>query len=122
MSRKPYDELPWWYQLLWPWFGPPCYEEAEDLDVCLTAYWCALNLSAAELVKVDDQSCEEFIATVRCHHAPLAADDEDDSDIDHEPARSGEWPLVIGRDHPAWAEVDAEQRERLGEHDERETP
>ena len=32
MSRKPYDQLPWWCQLLWPWFGPPWYEQVEDLD------------------------------------------------------------------------------------------
>jgi len=23
MSMRPYGELPWWCQLLWPWFGPP---------------------------------------------------------------------------------------------------
>ncbi len=26
---KPYDELPCWCQLLWPWFGPPWYEQVE---------------------------------------------------------------------------------------------
>ena len=41
MSMKSYDELPWWCQLLWPWFGPPWYEQVEDLDACLAAYWCA---------------------------------------------------------------------------------
>ena len=29
---RPYDELPWWCQLLWPWFGPPWYEQVDDLD------------------------------------------------------------------------------------------
>ena len=29
MSMKPYDELPWWCQLLWPWFGPPWYEQVD---------------------------------------------------------------------------------------------
>jgi hypothetical protein len=47
---KPYDELPWWCQLLWPWFGPPWYERVEDRDAYLAAYWCALHLSAAELL------------------------------------------------------------------------
>jgi hypothetical protein len=51
MSREPHDELPWWCQLLWPWFGPPWYEQAENLDVCLTAYWCALY-AAAELAEL----------------------------------------------------------------------
>lgn len=31
MSRKPYDELPSWCQPLRPWFGPPWYEQVEDL-------------------------------------------------------------------------------------------
>ena len=30
-------------------------------------------------------------------------------------ATAGERPAVIGRGHPSWAEVDAEQRERLGD-------
>ena len=37
---KPYDELPWWCQLLWPWFGPPWYEQVADMDAYLAAYWC----------------------------------------------------------------------------------
>jgi len=41
MSMKPYGELPWWCQLLWPWFGPPGHEQVEDLDAFLAAYWCA---------------------------------------------------------------------------------
>ena len=52
MSMKPYDELPWWCQLLWPWFGPPWYEQVENLDAYLAAYWCALHLSAAELAEL----------------------------------------------------------------------
>ena len=32
---------------MWPWFGPPWYEQVEDLDAYLAAYWCALHLSAA---------------------------------------------------------------------------
>ena len=48
MNMKPYDEMPWWCQLLWPWFGPPWYEQVDDLDTYLAMYWCALHLSAAE--------------------------------------------------------------------------
>ena len=65
MSRKPYDQLPWWCQLLWPWFGPPWYEQVEDLDAYLAAYWCALHLSAAELAELlagDDPPGEGYLA------------------------------------------------------------
>ena len=67
MSRKGYDEQPWWYQLLWPWFGPPWYEQVEDLDTYLAAYWCALHLSAAELAELlagDDPLGEGYLAKV----------------------------------------------------------
>jgi hypothetical protein len=43
MSRKPYDELPSWRQLLWPWLGPPWYEQVEDLDASLAAFRRALT-------------------------------------------------------------------------------
>jgi len=49
VSRKPFDELPWWCQLLWTWFGPPWYERVQDLDVYLAAFWRALTLQAGEL-------------------------------------------------------------------------
>ena len=65
MSMKPYDELPWWCQLLWPWFGPPWYEQVEDLDAYLGAYWCALHLSAAELAELladDGPPGEDYLA------------------------------------------------------------
>src|ERR1019366_8973016 len=32
-----------------------------------------------------------------------------------EPAADGDRPVVVARAHPAWAKVDAEQRERLGD-------
>ena len=35
---------------------------------------------------------------------------------------NGERPVVVDRDHPLWAEIDAEQQERTGEHDGREAP
>ena len=39
---KPYDEPPWWCPLLWPWFGPPWYEQVENLDAYLAAFRRAL--------------------------------------------------------------------------------
>ena len=62
---KQYDELPWWCQLLWPWFGSPWYEQVEGLDAYLAAYWCALHLSAAELAELlagDDPPGEGYLA------------------------------------------------------------
>jgi hypothetical protein len=38
----------------------------------------------------------------------LTADDQDDM-----PAGSGRRPMVVNRDHPSWAEVNAEQQERI---------
>ena len=130
---KPYDELPWWCQLLWPWFGPPWYEQVDDLDAFLAAYWCALHLSAAELAELlagDDLPGEGYLAkagrliaarhqaqeiiTHECY-APIAPEDEDADDGYDELTRTGERPMVVDRDHPSWAEVDAEQRERIGD-------
>ena len=52
---------------------------------------------------------------IRHEYGPLTSDEEDNGDEDDEPASAGERPAVIRRDHPSWAEVDAEQRERLGD-------
>ncbi len=52
---------------------------------------------------------------IRHQYGPLPPDDEDDGDEDPAPDSAPERPLVIGRDHPSWAEVDTEQRERLGD-------
>ena len=46
MSMKPHDELPLWRQILSHRFGPPWYEQVDDLEAYLTACWCALHLSA----------------------------------------------------------------------------
>ena len=125
---KPYDELPWWCQLLWPWFGPPWYEQVDELEAYLDAYWCALHLSAAELAELlagDDWPGEGYLAKagrlfaarhqaeeiIRHEQGPLTPEDDDDE----EPTVGGERPVVVDRDHPSWAEVDAEQRERLGD-------
>ena len=49
-----------------------------------------------------------------------AADDQDADDDIAMP--NGERPVVVDRDHPLWAEVNAEQHERIGDHDDREVP
>jgi len=128
---KPYDKLPWWCQLLWPWFGPPWYEQVEDLDAFLAVYWCALHLSAAELAELlagDDPPGEGYLAkavrlTAARHQAqeiisheygrPTREDDDDRNKDEQAPDRGR--PVVVDRDHPLWAEVDAEQRERIGD-------
>jgi hypothetical protein len=131
MSIKPYDEQPWWCQLLWPWFGPPWYEQVEDLDAYLAAFRRALTLRAGELAEElagNDQPGEGYLAkagrlTAARHQAdeiishqydPLTPEDEDNGDED-EPTPDGERPVVVNRDHPSWAEVDAEQREWIGD-------
>jgi hypothetical protein len=132
MSRKPYDELPWWCQLLWPWFGPPWYEQVEDLDAYLAAYWCALHLSAAELAELlagDDPPGEGYLAKaarltaarlqageiVSHEYGPPAPDGEDADDDYGEPIPDMGRPLVVDRNHRSWPEIDAEQRERIGD-------
>lgn len=108
---KPYDELPWWCQLLWPWFGPPWYAQVEDLDAFLGAYWCALNLSGdelAELLAGDDPPGEGYLAKaarltaarlqareIISHEYRPPAEDEDDGNGDGEPTRDGERPVVV---------------------------
>ena len=64
---KPYDELPWWCQLLWPWFGPPWYEQVDDLDAYLAAVRLGLTMRAtlAEELAGDDQPGEGYPAKAR---------------------------------------------------------
>ena len=130
MSIKSYDELPWWCQLLWPWFGPVWYEQVEDLDAYLAAFRRALTLRAGELAEDlagDDQPGKGYLAKAgrltaaryqaeeiisREYRLPRS-DDEDDGDEVPRPDSATERPLVIGRDHPSWPEVDAEQQERI---------
>ncbi len=50
---------------------------------------------------------EEFVM----HDYRLLTPDDEDG----EPAAAGERPVVVDRDYPSWAEVDAGQRERLGD-------
>ncbi len=105
---KLYDELPWWCQLLWPWFGPPWYEQVDDLDTFLIMYWCALRLSAAELAELlagDDPQGEGYLAKagrlIAARHQaeeiiryeygpPIPEDEEDDGDQDDEPTSAGD--------------------------------
>lgn len=46
---------------------------------------------------------------------PPASDMPADDDNDDEPTRDEDRPAVVDRGHPSWAEVDAEQRELLGD-------
>ena len=58
---------------------------------------------------------EELILPQRVLPDPeLAADNQDVL------PESGERPMVVGRDHPSWADVNAEQQERIGYIDGRE--
>jgi len=55
---------------------------------------------------------EELILPQRVlSEAELAADD-DQEDVKPE---CGEWPVVVDRGHPSWAEVNAEQHERASD-------
>jgi hypothetical protein len=45
----------------------------------------------------------------------LRSEDEDDGDEDDEPTPAGERPVVVHHSHPSWADVDAEQRDRIGD-------
>jgi hypothetical protein len=125
MTSKPYDELPWWWQVLDPWFGPPWYAEIEDFDAWLAEvrrYLAGLVDELADDLAGDDPPGEGYLAKVRRltaarHQAEqiirqrcsqLTPDEEHD-----EPVSSGERPVVVDRDHPSWAEVNDEQQERI---------
>ena len=124
---KPYDELPWWYQLLWPWFGPPWYEQVEDLDAYIALFRHALTMrdELAEDLAGDDQPGEGYLAKagrltaarlqaeeiINHENGSLASPGEDDEDGELIP--DVERPVAVDRDHPSWAEVNAEQQERI---------
>jgi hypothetical protein len=129
MSRKSYDELPWWCQLLWLWFGPPWYEQVDDLDAYLAVFRLGLTMRArlAEELAGDDQPGEGYLAKagrliaarlqteeiINHGNGPLTPSREDDEDEDGELIPDVERPVVVDRDHPSWAEVNAEQQERI---------
>lgn len=52
-----YDETPWWYQLLWPWFGPPWYAAIEEPD----AFWAAIARQFAQRAG-DDRPGKGYLA------------------------------------------------------------
>ena len=104
---KPYDELPWWCQLLWPWFGPPWYEQGRTADSGDDPRW-ALARQAADRRAPGPGDHQRRVR-------PARTKGEDAGDEYDEPIPDMGRPLVVGRDHPSWAEVDAEQRERIGD-------
>jgi hypothetical protein len=127
MSIMPYDELPWWCQLLWPWSGPPWYERAGDRDAYLAAYWCALHLSAVELAELlagDDPPGEGYLAKARRltaarlqaqeiisrEYGPPVPEDADADDRYDEPIPGMGRPLVADCNHPSWPEVPGQPR------------
>jgi hypothetical protein len=85
----------------------------------------------ADYLAGDDQPGEGYLAkvarlTAARYHAkervlgeylllPPASDMPADDGNDDEPAPDEYRPAVVDRAHPSWAEVDAEQRERLGD-------
>jgi hypothetical protein len=54
------------------------------------------------------------VATGGWRERHLRIDANADGEYD-EPSPDWGRPLVVGRDHPSWPEVDAEQRERVGD-------
>ena len=123
---KSYDETPWWCPLLWPWSGPPWYAQIEDPD----AFWAAIARQFARQagdLAGDDPPGEGYLARagrltaarhradeiIRRQYGPLTSGHDDGCDDEDEPARFRERPVVVDRNHPSWAEVDAEQQERI---------
>jgi hypothetical protein len=126
-----YDETPWWCQLLWPWSGAPWYAQIEDPDAWLAAIRRQFARQAGELaddLAGDDRPGEGYLAKagrltaarlmaeeiIRHENGPLTSDDHGEDEDEDEESRSGERPVVVDRNHPCWAEVDAEQQERIG--------
>jgi hypothetical protein len=129
---KSFDETPWWCQLLWLWFGPPWYAQIEDPDAWLAAIGRQFARQAGELAELlagDDPPGEGYLAKagrltaaryqaeeiIRYEYGPLISDEEDEADGDEDggPISAGERPMVVDRDHLSWAEVNAEQHERI---------
>jgi hypothetical protein len=58
---------------------------------------------------------EELVVSQRVLPDPeLAADDNQDDQVGVKP-ECGERPMVVDRNHPSWAEVNAEQQERAND-------
>jgi hypothetical protein len=77
VSRKPYDGLPWWCQLLWPWFGPQWYEHVEDLDAYIALFRHALTMR--------DELAGELVPQ-QIRFAPVNPDDPADRILGRRPA------------------------------------
>jgi len=60
------------------------------------------------------QQAEEIILPQRVLPPPESAQDQDQGQDDSQPATTAERPAAVSPGHPTWADVDAEQRERLG--------
>jgi hypothetical protein len=128
---KSYDETPWWCRLLWPWSGPPWHAQIEDPDAWLAVIRRQFARQAGELagdLAGDDRPGEGYLAKagrltaarhqaeeiIRHEHGPLPSDRHGDwDDEDDDVSRFGGRPIVVDRNHPSWAEVDAEQQERI---------
>jgi hypothetical protein len=127
---KSYDETPWWCQLFWPWSGPPWCALIEDPDAWLAAIRRQFARQAGELaddLAGEDRPGEGYLAKagrltaarlmaeeiIRHEYGPLTSDDHGDCDNEDDPSRFGERPVVVDRNHRSWAEVDAEQQERI---------
>ncbi len=116
--------------MLWPWSGPPWYAQIEDPYAWLAAIRRQFARQAGELagdLAGDDRPGEGYLAKagrltaarlqaeeiIRHEYGPLTSDDHGDCDEEDEESRFGERPIVVERNHPSWAEVDAEQHERI---------
>jgi hypothetical protein len=67
---------------------------------------------AGRLMAVRAQAIE-IVLRERVFLPPMSADGDDpDQEEEDMPPGSGERPVAVDRDHPQWAEVNAEQQER----------
>jgi hypothetical protein len=116
----------------WARFLPEVYAEIRDpgtfFGILGEQIACQIDELADEIAG-DDPPGEGYLAKVgrltaaRCQaeeiimhgYDLLTPEHEVDSDGDDEPTPDGGRPVVVDRDHPSWAEVDAEQRGRLGD-------
>ena len=100
------------------------------LGCLLAAIWRQFARQAGELaddLAGDDRPGEGYLAKagrltaarhqaeeiIRHEYGPLPSDHDDDCDDEDEPNRFRERPIVVDRNQPSWAEVDAEQQERI---------
>ena len=125
----------------WARWLPHQYEAISDQDSFFTALGEGVALQIEDLTDElvgEVQHGEGYLAHVgRLFAARILAEElilaqqlmpdpeptADDQDAaDDMPLANAERPVVVDRDHPLWAEIDAEQQERIGDHDSREVP